>query len=77
MPEICSTRLAGQNPRLVQAHGWTAALSALTEKKEGRTAIRCDRLIAAASLMKCYGGKRREQGGDGRVRSEIALDCLC
>lgn len=65
MPEIRSTRLAGQSPRLVQAH--QAALSDLTEKKEGRTAIRCDRLIAAASLMKCYGGKRREQGGDARV----------
>lgn len=68
MPEIGATRFAGQRARLVQAHDSTGALSPLIGKKEARTAIRCDRLIAAACLMK---------GGDAEVRNEKALDCLC
>lgn len=76
MPEISTTRLEGQSARPVQANDSTGTLSPLTGEKGAKTAIRCDRLIAAACLMKRCGGKRRQQGGDAEVRNEKASDRL-
>lgn len=84
IPEISATRLTGQHGRLVRDHDSTAALSPLAGKKGARTAIRCDRLIVAACLMrKAVEGKiDRAERRENKVkiqRSKMekeASDCL-
>lgn len=61
MSEISATSLAGQRAKFVRAHDSTGALSPLTGKKDARTVVRCDRMIGAACLMKCCGGKSKNK----------------